>query len=117
MAYGFGIIGCGMIANFHAKAIADVRGAKLVACCDMFPASADRFAAANDCRGYHDLKSMLADDEIDVVTICTPSGAHLDPAVAAARACLGASGSGAASKKPARALLRQVDSGRPVQFR
>ena len=27
---GFGIIGCGMISKFHAKAIADVRGAKLV---------------------------------------------------------------------------------------
>ena len=27
MAVGFGIIGCGMIANFHARAIADIRGA------------------------------------------------------------------------------------------
>ena len=34
MAIGFGIIGCGMIAHFHARAIGDVRGAKLVACCD-----------------------------------------------------------------------------------
>ena len=30
MAIGFGIVGCGMIANFHARAIADIRGAKLV---------------------------------------------------------------------------------------
>ena len=29
MATGFGVIGCGMIANFHAKAIGDIRGAKL----------------------------------------------------------------------------------------
>ena len=29
MAIGFGIIGCGMIGDFHAKAIADVRGARL----------------------------------------------------------------------------------------
>ena len=27
MALGFGVIGCGMIANFHAKAIADIRDA------------------------------------------------------------------------------------------
>ena len=27
MAIGFGVIGCGMIANFHAKAIGDIRGA------------------------------------------------------------------------------------------
>ena len=36
MPYGFGIIGCGMIARFHDKAIADVKGAKLVACFDNF---------------------------------------------------------------------------------
>ena len=34
MTIGFGIVGCGMISNFHAKAIADVKGAKLVACFD-----------------------------------------------------------------------------------
>ena len=34
MALGFGIIGCGMIAGFHSKAINDTRGAKLVACFD-----------------------------------------------------------------------------------
>ncbi len=84
--FGFGIIGCGMIANFHARAIGDIRGARVVACYDTFPAAADRFAAAQGCRGYHDLKAMLADPEVDVVTIGTPSGAHLEPAVAAARA-------------------------------
>lgn len=84
--FGFGIIGCGMIANFHAKAVNDIRGAKVVACYDSFPAAADRFAAAQGCRGYHDLKAMLADPEVDVVTIGTPSGAHMEPAIAAARA-------------------------------
>ncbi len=86
MATGFGIIGCGMIAGFHAKAIADIQGAKVVACFDTFATSADKFAEANDCQAYHDLDEMLADDRVDVVTICTPSGAHLDPAVAAANA-------------------------------
>ena len=83
---GFGIIGCGMIANFHARAIADIRGAKLVACFDAIPAAADRLAAATGCRAYHELAEMLADPAVDVVTIGTPSGAHLEPAVAAARA-------------------------------
>ncbi|MGD9722679.1 MAG: Gfo/Idh/MocA family protein [Pirellulales bacterium] len=84
--FGFGIIGCGMIANFHAKAVGDIRGAKVVACYDTMPAAADRFAAAQGCRGYHKLADMLADPAVDVVTIGTPSGAHLEPAVAAARA-------------------------------
>ncbi len=104
MAVGFGIIGCGMIANFHARAIEDVRGAKLVACFDTFPKSADRLAKAEGIRGYHDLKEMLADPEVDVVTICTPSGAHLEPAVAAARA-----GKHVIVEKPLEITLKRCD--------
>jgi predicted dehydrogenase len=86
MPYGFGIIGCGMIAKFHARAIADIRGARLVACHDSVAESADRLAAETGCRAYHRLSDMLADPAVDVVTIGTPSGAHMEPAVAAARA-------------------------------
>jgi len=43
-------------------------------------------ATKGECAIYHSLDEMLANPEIDVVCICTPSGAHLDPALAAARA-------------------------------
>ena len=86
MELGFGIIGCGMISKFHAKAIADVPGGRLVACFDTVPAAADRLAAETGCHPYRNLRTMLKNPEIQVVTIGTPSGAHLDPAVAAARA-------------------------------
>lgn len=86
MATGFGIIGCGMIANFHAKAIADIPGAKLVACQDQFPAAAAKLAETTGCKAYEKLEDMLADPAVEVVTICTPSGLHMEPAVAAARA-------------------------------
>ena len=46
MSFGFGIIGCGMISRFHSRAIEDVKGAKLVACFDSFPAAADKLATA-----------------------------------------------------------------------
>lgn len=104
MAYGFGIIGCGMIANFHARAIADTRGAKLVACFDSFPASADRLAASTGCRAYHQLDAMLADPAVDVVTIATPSGAHLEPALAAAKA-----GKHVIVEKPLEITLKRCD--------
>ena len=104
MSLGFGIIGCGMIANFHARAIADVRGAKLVACYDNFPAAADRLAESTGCRAYHDLDSLLADPAVDVVTIGTPSGAHLEPALAAARA-----GKHVIVEKPLEITLRRCD--------
>ena len=86
MAHGFGIVGCGMIAGFHARAIAELRGAKLIACHDAVPASADRLAASTGCRAYHKLDDMLADPRVTIVTVGTPSGAHLEPAVAAANA-------------------------------
>ena len=86
MAIGFGIIGCGMISRFHAKAVADIKGAKVAACFDSFTSAADKFGAEIGCKVYHDLDEMLADKAVDVVTICTPSGVHMEPAVAAAKA-------------------------------
>jgi len=104
MAIGFGVIGCGMIANFHSKAIADVPGAKLVACYDTVPAAADRLAKATGCRAYYELEAMLADPRVQVVTIGTPSGAHMEPALAAARA-----GKHVVVEKPLEITLRRCD--------
>jgi len=86
MAIGFGIIGCGMISRFHAKAVADIKGAKVAACFDSFTSAADKFGAEIGCKVYHKLDDMLADKAVDVVTICTPSGVHAEPAIAAAKA-------------------------------
>lgn len=86
MTLRFGIIGCGMIANFHARALRDAAGAELVACYSRSRESADRFAAEHGCRPFDSLEEMLVDAGIDAVSICSPSGAHLDPALAAAAA-------------------------------
>ncbi|MCA9187500.1 MAG: Gfo/Idh/MocA family oxidoreductase, partial [Planctomycetales bacterium] len=86
MGLGFGIVGCGMISRFHAKAIAGIRGAKLEACFDNFPSAAHRLSDETGCRPYADLQLMLDDPKVDIVTICTPSGLHQEPAVAAANA-------------------------------
>ncbi|MBQ5790339.1 MAG: Gfo/Idh/MocA family oxidoreductase, partial [Thermoguttaceae bacterium] len=81
----FGIVGCGMIATFHARAIREI-GAELVACYDTLPLAAERLAKEFGCKPYSDFKAFLADPDVEIVTIGTPSGAHLDPAVAAATA-------------------------------
>ena len=104
MPTGFGIIGCGMIAHFHARAIADIRGATLVACHDRIPAAADKLAQVTGCKAYHDLDAMLADPAVDIVTVGTPSGAHVEPAVAAARA-----GKHVIVEKPLEITLRRCD--------
>jgi len=85
MTKKFGIIGCGMIAGFHAKAI-QAAGGQLAACYDQVPQAAERIAKETNCLPYFDLKDFLADRSIEIVTIGTPSGAHLEPALAAAEA-------------------------------
>ena len=105
MATGFGIVGCGMIANFHAQAIEHIRGAKIVACYDVYAPGAEKFSAAIGCKAYPTLKEMLADPDVDIVTICTPSGAHRDPAVAAAKA-----GKHVVVEKPLEITLKRCDA-------
>lgn len=86
MTHGFGIIGTGMIAHFHAKAIAAIPGAKLVGCYHHTPGRAAQFGQEYGCQGYQDIAAFLKNPAIQIVTICTPSGAHQEPAVAAAQA-------------------------------
>lgn len=86
MSIGFGIVGTGMIARFHAQAVRDIPAARLTGCFNHTPGKAQKFAEEHGCRAYATFDEMLDDKEIHVVTICTPSGAHLEPAIAAARA-------------------------------
>jgi UDP-N-acetyl-2-amino-2-deoxyglucuronate dehydrogenase len=86
--HGFGIVGCGMIAEFHARAIAEIPGATLRATFDQFESSGRRIAglSTGECRFYANLDEMLAHPGLDVVCVCTPSGSHLEPSIKAARA-------------------------------
>jgi predicted dehydrogenase len=84
--YGFGIIGCGMIADFHSAAIADLKHGRLVAVSSRKEANARRLADRYKVDWYTDYDDMLKRKDLDIVCVCTPSGAHRNPAVAAARA-------------------------------
>ncbi|MEM9281918.1 MAG: Gfo/Idh/MocA family oxidoreductase [Verrucomicrobiota bacterium] len=82
----FGIIGAGMIANFHAKAIAAMEGGELHSFFGRRQEAVDELVSENGGIGFTDLDAFLADPELEIVTIATPSGAHLEPALAAAKA-------------------------------
>lgn len=103
---GFAVVGCGMIARFHARALAEVPGAKLVALVSRHEANARTVAEAveNPCAIYSDLKPALARRDVDVVIVTTPSGAHLEPAVAAAEA-----GKHVVVEKPLEITLERCD--------
>jgi predicted dehydrogenase len=86
MKVGFGIVGLGMIADFHARAIEATDRGALVACFSRSQSKADDFAARHGCKGYASMKAFLSHPGLEIVTVCTPSGAHMEPALAAADA-------------------------------
>ncbi len=79
--FGFGIVGAGMIAHFHAKAIAELANGRLIGIYSVNKPKSDAFASEHNCAAYDTLEHMLAVPEIDIVCICTPSGIHLEPAL------------------------------------
>lgn len=82
----FGIAGLGNIADFHANAAMELKGGRLHSCFSRSRDKAEAFGAKYKARAFSDFKSFVNDPDLDVVTICTPSGVHLDTALAAARA-------------------------------
>lgn len=83
---GFAIVGTGLIADFHARAVADAGGARLAAACGRDLGRTQAFAAKHGCEAYDNLNDMLARPDINVLLIATPSGVHMEAAVAAAEA-------------------------------
>ena len=82
----FAVFGCGVIANIHAAAVADVEGATLVGCADVLPAAAEKFAEKWGVKAYADFEALVNAPEIDAISICTPSGTHADLAIRALEA-------------------------------
>jgi predicted dehydrogenase len=85
--FGFGLVGTGLIAGFHARAIAETAGARLVGVAGRSLEKAAAFAREHGAVfATADLAELLAREDIQVVCVATPSGAHLEPALAAIRA-------------------------------
>ncbi|MDH4240826.1 MAG: Gfo/Idh/MocA family oxidoreductase, partial [Phycisphaerae bacterium] len=103
--WNFGIIGAGLIADFHAKSIADIPNAKLIGCCDKVQDKANTLADKYDVKAFGNYDEMLKSDDVDIVTIATPSGFHMEPTVAAAEA-----GKHVLCEKPLEVTLERIDA-------
>ena len=86
MTYGIGIVGAGMIAPFHLEAIEGLPNARAVGIMDHGSGKGRAIAPDLDPTGADDIEAFLARDDVDIITIATPSGSHLDIALAAAEA-------------------------------
>jgi UDP-N-acetyl-2-amino-2-deoxyglucuronate dehydrogenase len=84
--HGIGIVGTGAIAEMHAAAIAAVPGARLIAVTDVVPERAAAFAGGRGCAAEPGLNALLARDDIDVVSVCVPSGLHAEVGIQVAAA-------------------------------
>ena len=75
-----------MIASIHAEAIAALPAARLAAIADVVPERATSLAGEFGCAAEPDLGALLARDDVDVVSVCVPSGLHAEVGVRAAEA-------------------------------
>jgi UDP-N-acetylglucosamine 3-dehydrogenase len=72
------IVGCGIWGWNHARVFADLPDCKLVAVCDADPQRAKLAGDFYHVNSYTQLDEILKNDEIDAVTVCTPSSTHMD---------------------------------------
>ena len=79
-----GIIGTGWIAEAHIESYKRMKDVKVVAMADLIPGKAEKFAARygiEGCRFYPDHKSLLDNEELDAVSICTYNTQHAPCAI------------------------------------
>ena len=102
--YGFGIVGCGVISKWHISAAELIPNAKLIGVFDNRKESAEKVAAEHSCRVFDTFEDMLACSDIDIISICTPSGLHAPLAIKAANA-----GKNIICEKPMAITHEQID--------
>ncbi|MBE5961271.1 MAG: Gfo/Idh/MocA family oxidoreductase [Lachnospiraceae bacterium] len=77
------IVGCGNIAQVHARVIERLDNAKLMAVADCNLKKAVEMATKYGCHSYESLDDMLDSERIDILHICTPHNTHTDLAITA----------------------------------
>ncbi len=102
---GFGILGAGLIAPFHAKAIKACSGARLVGFADVNKARAEKLAAEFDATAFGGLDEMLCHPAVDVVNVALPNHLHADAVIKCA-----AAGKHVITEKPPAMTLRETDA-------
>ena len=82
-----GIIGCGKIAQVrHIPEYLDNPNAKLTGLYDLNLQRAKELAEKYDCKFYESVEEMLADPEIDAVSVCVANHVHAEITIAALKA-------------------------------
>ncbi|MCD6359751.1 MAG: Gfo/Idh/MocA family oxidoreductase [Armatimonadetes bacterium] len=83
---GFGIVGCGLVSQFHGAAIKASDRTELIAAADPDAERLDKFVTDYGGEKAESFEALLADDRIQVVNILTPNAMHAQFAVPALEA-------------------------------
>ncbi|MCR6098025.1 Gfo/Idh/MocA family oxidoreductase [Salipaludibacillus agaradhaerens] len=82
-----GVIGCGSIAKHrHLIEYAQNEQVEIVAVCDIVKERAAEFAALYEAKVYTKYEDLIANKEIDAVSVCTPNYLHAPMSIAALNA-------------------------------
>ena len=77
MTVRFGVLGAGRIGRVHARAVASVAGAELIAVADPVDEAARHVADAFGCE-VRTVDRIEGSDDIDAVIVCSPTDTHAD---------------------------------------
>jgi predicted dehydrogenase len=103
--YKTGIVGPGKVARLHAQAIKEIPGSTLSGICSRSLERAKTFGAEFGATGYDDVTTMVNEERLDLVIICTPHPNHLQPVLEAVDA-----GAHVLVEKPLASTLEDCDA-------
>ncbi|CAG7637126.1 Inositol 2-dehydrogenase/D-chiro-inositol 3-dehydrogenase [Paenibacillus solanacearum] len=101
------VIGSGAISSAHIEAYLTFKGrCQIVAVCDFYVEKAEKCKQKYqlDCAVYHDYHELLGQDDIDLISVCTPPYTHAEIAVNALK-----SGKHVVVEKPMASSLEECD--------
>lgn len=100
-----GVIGCGKVGHFHAKAYMNIEGVDFVAAYDSDIRRAENYSSLYGVTAYDSIEKMVEGSGVQVVSICTPHPLHRTAAIAALRA-----GANVIIEKPLASTLEDCDA-------
>lgn len=83
---GCAVIGAGVMGCAHARVWAELPVTRLVAVYDVNQEKARDVAGAHGARAAASLEEAVSDGDVQIVSVCTPDNAHVEPCLAAAQA-------------------------------
>lgn len=101
----FAVIGAGNIGKFHVQAMQEIPQARVTVVCNRHGAEGQKLAQQVNAEWVSDYQAVVLRDDVDAVSICTPSGTHKEIAVAAAQA-----GKHVLVEKPIDITLPRIDA-------